>query len=101
MDPDVAFAIPTLEREGALPAPVAARLLRVARGDLVSLRPELLTLYLAGVMLIMAGVGVLVMLPTAGLMVILSAGRRPSLLPLPGISRICTSARVGYRARMR
>lgn len=60
MNPDVAAAIPPLVEAGILPAAAAPRLLRVARGELVSVRAELRTILYLGVLLAMGGVGVLV-----------------------------------------
>ncbi len=60
MNPDVAAAIPPLVEAGILPAEAAPRLLRVARGELVSVRAELRAILYLGVLLAMAGVGVLV-----------------------------------------
>lgn len=60
MNPDVAAAIPPLVEAGILPAEAAPRLLRVARGELVSVRAELRAILYLGVLLVMGGVGVLV-----------------------------------------
>jgi hypothetical protein len=60
MDPDVAGAVSRLGRDGVLTADQAALLGRVARGELVSVRPELRLLLYGGVLATMAGVGVLV-----------------------------------------
>jgi hypothetical protein len=60
MNPDVADAIPSLVEAGALPPAAAPRLLRVARGELVSVWGELRALLYVGVMLVMGGVGLLV-----------------------------------------
>ena len=60
MSPDVAAAVGRLERAGVLSAGQAARLGRVARGELVSVRAELRLLHYAGVLVLMAGVGLLV-----------------------------------------
>lgn len=60
MNLDVAAAIPKLVEAGALPPSVAPRLLRVARGELVSVYWELRALLYLGVLLITGGVGVLV-----------------------------------------
>lgn len=59
-DPDVAAAIPALVESGALPAGEAPRLLRVARGELLSVHRELRALLYAGVLLATGGVGLLV-----------------------------------------
>jgi hypothetical protein len=60
VDPDVADAIPELERAGVLEPAKAAKLLRIARGELVSVHAELRLLLYAGVLLVAAGAGVLV-----------------------------------------
>jgi hypothetical protein len=60
MNPDVADAIPKLVETGALPPAGAPRLLRVARGELVSVHGELRALLYTGVLLVMGGVGLLV-----------------------------------------
>ncbi|HVT59541.1 MAG TPA: hypothetical protein VHR45_14205 [Thermoanaerobaculia bacterium] len=60
MNPDVAQAIPQLEIGGILPPGKSPLLLRVARGELLSVRGELRALLYAGVLLITGGVGVLV-----------------------------------------
>jgi hypothetical protein len=60
MNPDIAAAIPKLVEAGALPPSVAPRLLRVARGELVSVYWELRALLYMGVLLITGGVGLLV-----------------------------------------
>lgn len=60
MLPEAAKAIPVLVGEGVLAPAKAAPLLRIARGDLVSVRAELRVLLWAGVSLVMAGVGLLV-----------------------------------------
>jgi hypothetical protein len=60
MNPDVADAIPKLVEAGALPPEGAPRLLRVARGELVSVHWELRALLYVGVLLITGGVGLLV-----------------------------------------
>ena len=60
MNPDVADAIPRLVEAGALPPVAAPRLLRVARGELVSVWSELRALLYVGVLLVMGGVGLLV-----------------------------------------
>jgi hypothetical protein len=57
---DVVLAIPALVESGALPPAAAPRLLRVARGELVSVHAELRALLYAGVLLLTAGVGLLV-----------------------------------------
>jgi hypothetical protein len=60
MNPDVAQAIPELVEAGVLPPAQAPRLLRVARGELLSVHAELRALLSLGVLLITGGVGVLV-----------------------------------------
>jgi hypothetical protein len=60
MNPDAAAAIPKLVEAGALPPAAAPRLLRVARGELVSVYWELRALLYVGVLLITGGVGLLV-----------------------------------------
>jgi hypothetical protein len=60
VNPDVVLAIPALVESGALPFAAAPRLLRMARGELVSVHAELRALLYAGVLLLMGGVGVLV-----------------------------------------
>jgi len=60
VNPDVADAIPKLVEDGILPPQLAPRLLRVARGELVSVHGELRALLYAGVLMITGGVGVLV-----------------------------------------
>ena len=60
MNPDVARAIPPLVEAGVLPAGQAPVLLRVARGELVSVHAELRALLYAGVLLASGGVGLLV-----------------------------------------
>ena len=60
MNPDVVLAIPALVESGALPPAAAPRLLRVARGELVSVHAELRALLYAGVLLLTGGVGLLV-----------------------------------------
>jgi hypothetical protein len=60
MNPDVATAVDRLRSEGILTAAQAVRFGRVARGELVSVRPELRLLLYGGVLAIMGGVSVLV-----------------------------------------
>lgn len=60
MNPDVAQAIPELVEAGVLPPAQAPRLVRVARGELLSVHAELRALLSLGVLLITGGVGVLV-----------------------------------------
>ncbi len=60
MNPDVALAIPELVESGVLPPEPASRLLRLARGELLSVHAELRALLYAGVLLLTAGVGLLV-----------------------------------------
>jgi len=60
MSPDVVLAIPALVESGALPPAAAPRLLRIARGELISVHAELRALLYAGVLLLTGGVGLLV-----------------------------------------
>jgi hypothetical protein len=60
MNPDVAVAVDRLGREGVLSPTQTTHFGRVARGELLSVRPELRFLLYAGVLAIMAGVGILV-----------------------------------------
>ena len=60
MNPDVANAIPKLVESGLLPRREAPRLLRAARGGLVTVHDELRVLLYLGVLLITGGVGLLV-----------------------------------------
>src|SRR3954453_18736933 len=60
MNPDVADAIPRLVEAGVLPPDEAPRLLRVARGELLSVHWELRALLYVGVLLVTGGVGLLV-----------------------------------------
>jgi hypothetical protein len=60
MSPDVAKAIPPLRARGILTGEQAQKLLRVARGELVSVHDELRLLLYAGVVLVTAGAGFLV-----------------------------------------
>ena len=60
MNPDVAAAVVRLGRAGVLTRQQTAHFGRVARGELVSIRPELRFLLYGGVLAFMAGVGVLV-----------------------------------------
>jgi hypothetical protein len=60
MDHEVAAAIPPLREKGLLPDPIASRLLRIARGELLSIRWEMRFLLYAGVLLVTSGVGLLV-----------------------------------------
>lgn len=60
MNPDVAQAIPELVETGVLPPAPTPRLLRVARGELLSVHAELRALLTLGVLLITGGVSVLV-----------------------------------------
>jgi hypothetical protein len=59
-NPDVAAAIEALAGQGILDSGQAARFGRVARGELVSIRPELRLLLYGGVLAIMGGVGIVV-----------------------------------------
>jgi hypothetical protein len=58
-DPDVAAAIPELVRAGVLDPATAARLLRPARGELVSVRAELRALLYLGALAVAGGVSLL------------------------------------------
>jgi hypothetical protein len=60
MNPDVAQAIPELVETGVLPPAQAPLLLRVARGELLSVHAELRALLSLGVLLVTGGAGVLV-----------------------------------------
>jgi len=60
MNPDVAKAIPELAAGGILPAEKTPLLLRVARGELLSVHGELRALLYVGVLMITGGVGLLV-----------------------------------------
>jgi len=60
MNPDVAQAVPELAQSGIVPPEAAPLLLRVARGELLSIHGELRFLLYVGVLLITGGVGVLV-----------------------------------------
>ncbi|MFI5166793.1 MAG: DUF2157 domain-containing protein [Thermoanaerobaculales bacterium] len=60
MDPEVAAAVPELVGQNVLAPEQAAPFLRVARGELLSVRNELRVLLYGGVSLVMAGVGLLV-----------------------------------------
>jgi hypothetical protein len=60
MNPDVAGAIPDLVADGVLAAQPAARLLRVAKGELLSARAELRGMLYLAVLLITGGVGIFV-----------------------------------------
>jgi hypothetical protein len=60
LNPDVVSAIARLEHEGVFTAETAAPLLRVARGDVVSLRKEIRFLLYGGVLLVTTGAGLLV-----------------------------------------
>jgi hypothetical protein len=57
VNPDVAKAIPELAASGVLPAEKAPLLLRLARGELLSVHGELRALLYAGVLMIAGGVG--------------------------------------------
>jgi hypothetical protein len=60
MNPDVADAIPEMVRDGILDKAIASRLLRIARGELLSIHQELRLLLYFGVLLTTTGVGLLV-----------------------------------------
>jgi hypothetical protein len=59
MNPDVAKAIPDLVARGILEGTKAVRLLRIARGELISVQPEIRLLFYFGVLLTTAGAGIL------------------------------------------
>jgi hypothetical protein len=56
MNPDLARAVERLQADGVLPPEVAARFLRQARRDLVSVRVEFRALLYAGVLLLTSGI---------------------------------------------
>ncbi len=60
MNPDVAQAIPEFVRRGIIPREKASLLLRIARGELVSVNWEIRLAFYLGVLLTTAGVGLLV-----------------------------------------
>lgn len=60
MNPDVAAAVDRLGRQGVLTTAQAGLFGRVARRELVSIRPELRLLLYGGVLAVMGGVGLLV-----------------------------------------
>lgn len=60
MSPEVAAAVDRLAAEGVIPSDVALRLSRAARGELVSIRPELRTILWGGISLVAAGAGLFV-----------------------------------------
>jgi hypothetical protein len=60
LNPDLAAAIPGLVTGGILPAEKAGPLLREARGERVGVRAELRALLYCGVLVTMAGVGLLI-----------------------------------------
>jgi predicted membrane protein DUF2157 len=60
MNPDVAAAVDRLREDGILTPEQAVLLGRTSRGELVSVRAELRLLHYAGVLAVMAGVGLLV-----------------------------------------
>jgi hypothetical protein len=60
MNPDVAQAIPEIARSGILEQEKASRLLRIARGDLISVRAEIRLLLYLGVLVTSAGAGLLI-----------------------------------------
>jgi hypothetical protein len=59
MNPDVAEAIPEIVRQGILDDEKAHKLLRIARGELISIHPEIRLLFYFGVLLTTAGIGLL------------------------------------------
>ncbi len=60
MNPDLAKAIPEMVESGVLEETKARTLLRMAQGELISIRPEIRLLFYLGVLLTAAGVGLLV-----------------------------------------
>ncbi len=60
MSPEVAAAVERLSRDGVLTPEQAGPVGRVARGELVSVRPELRLFLYGGVLAVMGGVGLLV-----------------------------------------
>ncbi len=60
MQPEVVDALSSLKEKGVVGDPPASHLLRVARGDLVSVRLEIRTLLYLGVLLLTTGVGLFV-----------------------------------------
>jgi hypothetical protein len=60
MNPDLVKAIPEMAGCGILEETKARKLLRIARGELLSIRPEIRLLFYFGVLLTAAGVGLLV-----------------------------------------
>lgn len=60
MNPDVAQAIPEIARSEILEQEKASRLLRIARGELLSVHAEIRLLFYLGVLLISAGTGLLI-----------------------------------------
>lgn len=60
MNPDVARAIPELLRSGIIERKTADTLLRLARGELLSVRSEIRLLFYLGVLLTAAGAGLLI-----------------------------------------
>lgn len=90
MSPDVAQAVPELVESGILPSEKAPLLLRVARGELLSVHGELRALLYAGVLLIAGGVGLLIEqnLDRIGPMVIAAALGLAALAALVWVSRV-------------
>ena len=60
MNPDLAKAIPEMVGSGVLEETKARKLLRMARGELISIHPEIRLLFYFGVLITAAGVGLLV-----------------------------------------
>ena len=60
MNPDLARAIPEMTRAGILSEEKSALLLRIARGELISVHPEIRLLFYLGVLLTTAGAAILV-----------------------------------------
>ena len=106
MSPDVAAAIVRLEKRGVLSPTQTSLVARVARGELVSVRPELRFLLYGGVVLTMAGVGLLLQqnlerIGPVAIAVILGLGAVGCLLWVahraPGFSRkVVTSPHLAF-----
>lgn len=92
LNPDIAQAIPRLVESGALPPEKAPHLLRVARGELVSVHWELRALLYLGVLLVTGGVGLLIQenLDRIGPVVIASAIGLAAAAALIWVERIAS-----------
>jgi len=90
MNLDAAQAIPELAESGLVPPAAAPLLLRVARGELVSVHGELRALLYSGVLLITGGAGVLVKenLDRIGPVVIAAALGLAALAALVWVARV-------------